>query len=199
MRFCDEFEQGFGWIADEFLGRASHALVAGGGVWLIDPVQWDEAERRVATAGEPRAVIQLLDRHARDCATIAARLGVPHHVIPFWGVGSYGTIPVADRRWWREAALWWPRERVLVVADVLGTTGYFTAGNEPLGVHPLRRLSPPRALAQFDPQHVLCGHGEGIHGEAATPALREALRTARRRLPRAWLGAVRRGSSRGRR
>ena len=168
-------------------------------MWLVDPVQWDEAERRVGAAGEPRAVIQLLDRHARDCAAIAARLGVPHHVVPFWGVGSFGTFPVVDRRWWREAALWWPREDVLVVADALGTTGYHAAGKESLGVHPLLRLRPPRSLAQLTPRHVLCGHGEGVHGDEATPALHEALRTARRRLPRAWLGALRPGSSRGRR
>ena len=69
-------------------------------------------------------------------------------MVPFAGVGCFETIPVVDRRWWREAALWWPRERVLVVADVLGTVGYFTAGDEPLGVHPFRRLTPPRALAR---------------------------------------------------
>ena len=198
IRFCDEFEHGFGWISDEFLARTSHALVTDdGGVWLVDPLEWDKAERRVTEVGEPRAVIQLLDRHPRDCAAIAARFGIPHHVVPFFGVGSFGTIPVVDRRWWREAALWWPREQVLVTADVLGTTGYFTAGKEPLGVHPLRRLTPPRALAQLDPLHILCGHGEGVHGDVATPALHEALRTARRRLPRAWLGSFRRGSSRG--
>ena len=196
-RFCDEFEHGFGWITDEFLGRASHALVAAGGVWLVDPVAWDEAEARVQTAGQPRGVIQLLDRHARDCAEVAGRLGVPHHVVPFARVGPFETIAIVDNRWWREAALWWPEQRVLVAADVLGTIGYFTAGNEALGVHPFRRLTPPRALAGLDPLHVLCGHGEGVHGESAATALREALRTSRRRLPRAWLGFLRSGASRG--
>jgi sugar phosphate isomerase/epimerase len=150
-------------------------------------------------AGEPRGVIQLLDRHARDCAELAQRLGVPHHVVPFARVGPFETIPLVNRRWWREAALWWPEARVLCVADVLGTVGYFAAGDEALGVHPLRRLTPPRALAALDPEHVLCGHGEGIHGEAAAPALDQALRTSRRRLPRAWLGSLssRRGASRG--
>jgi hypothetical protein len=198
VEFCDEFEHGFGWISDDFLGRTSHALVAGGGVWLVDPLAWDEAERRIASAGEPRGVIQLLDRHARDCAELAGRLGVPHHVVPFGGVGPFETIPLVNRRWWREAALWWPEGRVLCVADALGTVGYFTAGDEALGVHPLRRLTPPRALAVLGPRHVLCGHGEGIHGEAAAPALDRALRTSRRRLPRAWLGSLsrRRGASR---
>ena len=192
---------GFGWISDEFLARTSHALVASGGVWLLDPVSWDEAESRIATAGEPRGVVQLLDRHGRDCADIARRLGVPHHVVPFARVGPFELLPLVDRRWWREAALWWPEARVLAVGDALGTIGYFTAGEEPLGVHPLRRLTPPRALAALESHHVLCGHGEGIHGEGAPRALREALATARRRLPRAWLGSLnpRSGSSRGRR
>jgi hypothetical protein len=36
------------------------------------------------------------------------------------------------------------------------------------------------------PRHVLCGHGEGIHGEEAAFHLEEALATSRRRIPR-WL------------
>jgi hypothetical protein len=192
LRFCDEFEHGFGWISDEFLARTSHALVAAGGVWLVDAVFWDEAERRIGGAGEPGGVIQLLDRHARDCAAVAQRLGVPHHVVPVGEVGPFEAIPVLERRWWRESALWWQDARVLVVADALGTIGYFTAGDERLGVHPLLRPKPPRSLARLEPLHVLCGHGEGVHGETAAQALREALRTARRRLPRAWLGSLRR-------
>ena len=47
IRFCDEFDGGIGWIADELLGRTSHALVVDGGVWLVDPVAAPEAEERV--------------------------------------------------------------------------------------------------------------------------------------------------------
>jgi hypothetical protein len=199
VRVCDEFEHGFGWISDEFLGRTSHALVTGGGAWLVDPLAWDELPRRITAAGEPRGVIQLLDRHERDYAELARVLGVPHHTVPFARVGPFETIPLVNRRWWREAALWWPEARVLCVADVLGTVGYFTAGDERLGVHPLRRLTPPRRLAGLEPRRILCGHGEGVHGDAAAPALRQALRTSRRRLPRAWLGSLspRRAASRG--
>jgi hypothetical protein len=51
------------------------------------------------------------------------------------------------------------------------------------------RFSPPReALSRFEPEHLLVGHGEGIHGPEATEALRQALSTARtgllRLLPR---------------
>jgi hypothetical protein len=79
---------------------------------------------------------------------------------------------------------------VLVCGDALGTQPYFRTEEERLGVHPLLRLIPPRRLARLAPQHVLVGHGEGVH-EDATAALREALTTSRRRLPAALEGAIR--------
>jgi hypothetical protein len=54
-------------------------------------------------------------------------------------------------------------------------------------VHPILRARPPRALGRFEPEHVLVGHGEGVHADA-TDALREALSGARRRTP-SWLAA----------
>ena len=45
---------------------APRALVAEGGVWVIDPVAWSDAEERARALGEPRGVLQLLDRHDRD-------------------------------------------------------------------------------------------------------------------------------------
>jgi hypothetical protein len=50
------------------------------------------------------------------------------------------------------------------------------------GVSPLLRLTPPRQLLAVEPDHVLVGHGEGIHEDAAA-ALREAITLARRRTP----------------
>ncbi len=198
IRWVDEFEGGLGWIADELLGRTSHALAADGGVWLIDPVDGPGVEERVRALGEPRGVIQLLDRHNRDAELLAQTLGVPRHEVPFGGVegAPFELIRIVDTRWWREAALWWPEGRVLAVADALGTIGYLRAPGERLGVHPFLRLFPPRALAALEPERVLCGHGPGVHGPEATRALREALRTSRRRLPLALLGAVRRAAGR---
>jgi hypothetical protein len=184
-RFCDETAFGFGWIRDELLSRCSHALVADGRVWLVDPVDSDGVEERVRGAGEPAGVIQLLDRHARDCAAFAERLGVPHHVVPRAPVpgAPFEWRVVSDWRRWREVALWWPEPRVLVCGDALGTVGYFVARRERLGVHPLLRPMPPRAAFEgLNPSHVLCGHGEGVDEDAAA-ALREALGTARRRVP----------------
>jgi hypothetical protein len=193
FRFCDEFEHGFGWIAEESLVRASHALVAGGGVWLTDTVDWPEAIDRACALGEPRAVLSLLGRHARDCETVARRLGVPHVSVPAAGTDPpFEAIPLVRWPGWRESALWWPEERVLVCADALGSARYFRAPGEPVGVHPFLRLTPPRRLGRTRPLHILCGHGEGVHGEQAPAVLDEALRTARRRLPATLLAAVRR-------
>ena len=83
-------------------------------------------------------------------------------------------------RGWREIALWWPAEQTLVVAEAVGTNRFFTGGREPAGVHLLLRLAPPRdALGRFEPEHLLFGHGEGLHGVEASTALGTALVGAR--------------------
>jgi hypothetical protein len=205
MRFYDEFDHGFGWTPaePELEERTSHAILAGGRVWVTDALDGEEVEERIRALGPPAGVVQLLDRHARDCAAVAERLGVPLHVTPFDGVDGapFQVIPVVRRKRWQEVALWFPAERILAVADALGTADYFRAGDEPVGVHPLFRLAPPRkAFAGLESLHVLCGHGQGGHGEGVPVAVREALATARTRLPRAWLSgfaaALRRRGSR---
>jgi hypothetical protein len=193
VRFCDEEAFGFGWLDDaDPLRRTSHALVVDGAVWLVDPISWDDAEARALDLGHPRGVVQLLDRHGRDCAAAAERLGVPHHVVPRAPIegAPFDFLPVAGSRFWRESALWWPIPRVLVVADALGTVGYFRAPGERVGVHPLLRLRPPPALRRVFPEHVLTGHGAGVHDDAAH-AFHLALRTSRRRLPAALWSALR--------
>src|SRR4051812_28511366 len=172
------------WIADEFMERCSHALVADGRTWLVDPVD----NPRVNELDDVAGVIQLLDRHNRDCARLAERFGVPHHVVPHERIGPFEFLPVKQSRRWREVALWWPERDTLVCADALGTAEYYRGGDERLAVHPLLRLRPPR----FDvcPEEILCGHGAGISVDADA-ALREALRTSRRRAPRQLVSAVR--------
>ena len=192
MGFCDELEFAFGWFdPDDKLRRTSHALVVDGGVWLIDPVASADAERRATELGEPRGVIQLLVRHTRDGETIARKLGVPFHRVPSSIDGApFEVLPVARFRAWREVALWWPERRTLVVGDALGTLPYFRARTEPIGVHPIMRLRPPRSFRRVFPEHILCGHGRGVH-ENAAHALHEALRTARWRLPAAIANGIR--------
>jgi hypothetical protein len=193
LSFCDEFDGGFGWRVDERMQRASHAIAGHDGVWIFDPVAWEPALERIRELGTSAGVIQLLDRHKRDCAEVAARLGVPHYVVPTHGIPASGleAVTVVDARFWTEIAVWIPRRQALVCGDALGTAPYYRAGDEPLAVHPLLRVKPPRVLGRYEPLHVLCGHGEGVHGPETAEALREALTTARRRLPRAWIGALR--------
>lgn len=191
---CDETSFGLGWIAAEpaVLERASHALHSGGRVWLVDPVDGDGVEERIRALGEPAGVVQLVDRHARDCATLAGRLGVPHHRLPFAGVpgAPFEVRHVLNVPGWREAALWWPAERVLVCTEALGTSSYFRAPGEALAVHPFLRPYQPSALRamarRLAPRHVLVGHGEGLHGDGAAAALQAAVLCGRRNAPR-WL------------
>lgn len=185
FRFCDDLgPDGFGWMVEEAATRTSHALAADGKVWLVDALDWPDAVDRALELGEPAGVIQLLDRHNRDCASLAARLGVPHVVAPGQVPGTpFAFVDVVQRKHWRESALWWAGTRTLVVAEVLGTNRFFTGGTAPIGVHVVMRLTPPKALAGFEPERVLVGHGEGIVGPDATDGLREALRTSRRGLP----------------
>jgi hypothetical protein len=189
----DEWEGGFGWSQDEFMRRTSHALVVESRVWLTDPVDTPELEERVRALGEPAGVLQLLDRHERGCAMWAQRLGVPH--LRAWESlegAPFEALPVRNHRWWHEVALWEPAGGTLVCADALGTVSYFCAPGERIGVHPLLRPFPPRALGQVAPARILCGHGAGVHEDAAR-LLQAALQTARRRLPAAWFRLLRSG------
>ena len=119
---------------------------------------------------------------------------MPLHVTPFEPVDGapFVAFPILRQRFWREVALWFAAERILVVAEALGSLGYFRAPGEPFGVNPVLRLFPPRrSLAGLEPEHVLFGHGTGFHGPEAPEALHTALATARRRAPSALLSAVR--------
>jgi hypothetical protein len=193
-RICDETAFGFGWIAEEpaLLERASHALRADGRVWLVDPVDGPEVDARVRALGEPAGVLQLIDRHDRDCVLFAERYGVPLHRVPAEAPeGSpFELIRVLDVPGWHEAALWWRDERVLVCTEAVGSTAYFLGPDERIGVHPFLRLRPPNALRRIardlTPRHVLVGHGEGIHGEDVALAMATAIRRARRGAPR-WI------------
>ncbi len=181
----DEFEFGFSWVLDDRMRRTSHALVDRERVWLIDPVDVPEAIDRATALGTPTAVLQLLDRHNRDCAALAARFDVPHlHVPDVVPDSPFEAIPAVRIPRWRETALWWPERRALVVAEVVGTIEAFTVGTGPVGVHPMLRAWPPSSLRGMRPEHLLVGHGPGVHGAAATTGLERAFARSRRDLPR---------------
>ncbi|MGZ4383625.1 MAG: hypothetical protein ACXVY3_03425 [Gaiellaceae bacterium] len=179
-RFVDELGFGFGWIhpRPRFMQRASHALLSEGRVWIFDPTDVQGLDGRLLALGEPAGVIQLLDRHNRDCGRVARRLGVPLHRL------EAGEAPFEPLRLSKhELALWWPAQRLLLVAEAVGTAAAYRTPGERLGVHPFLRLSPPRILLEREPEHLLLGHGAGLHGAQAASELRRSLRQARLRLP----------------
>jgi hypothetical protein len=177
---------GLTWYEDDAMARAAHAVRDREHVWLIDPFDDPAALAAASELGSPAGVIQLLDRHKRDGAAIAERLGAPLLRLPAEVAGSpFTVIPVVSQRWWRELALWWPAERTLIVAEAVGTSPVFALGRA-LGVHPMLRLTPPGALSANRPARVLVSHGPPLEsgGEAA---LSQALAHARGDIPKLLL------------
>ncbi len=198
----DRHDGGVGWLAypEEDMQRASHALVEDGDVWLVDPVDVPELDDLLADLGEVEGIVVLLDRHLRDVDDIAARHDVSVHLpLPLHGIAdefeapverfrhdlgetSYTAHEVVDRSRWREAALYSEERGVLLVSEALGTAPYFTVHGERVGVHPMMRIRPPKALGRLTVDHLLFGHGEGVHTDAQA-ALTDALDGARKRMP----------------
>jgi hypothetical protein len=211
----DRWAGGFGWLPhpEEAMQRASHALAverpddpdAPDDVWVVDPLRAPGIEDAIRDLGNVVGVVVLLDRHGRDAATFARRFDVPLY-LPAWididvprdvevvrfedhlPGSEYELIETVDLPGWHEAALY--DDETLVVADVLGTADYFVTGAERLGVHPMLRLVPPRALRGLSPTRVVTGHGRGVRTDA-TRALRDALEGARRRMPRLYFETLR--------
>lgn len=201
-REIDRFDGGVGWIAypEETMQRASHALAVDGDVWVIDPVDAEGIDDLLAEYGEVRGVVVLLDRHTRDAARIARR-----HDVSVWlpvfmdGVASKIDAPIErfkyeladtgylaheiiDNRLWQEYLLYNEETGVLVVPEAVGTADYFRADDEPLGVHPALRLTPPRKLARLDAKRLLVGHGSGID-ENAGEMLKRTIQKSRKNTP----------------
>jgi hypothetical protein len=188
MTQIHEHALGLSWVMDDAMQRASHALLDGDRVWLIDPVDDAPALERAAALGAPAGVVQLLDRHNRDCAAIAARLGVPHHAVPrALPEAPFTCQGVMRNRLWREVALWWPARRALIVAEALGTAPAFAVGDGPVGVHPMLRLLSPKGLKGFGPEHLLVGHGPPVSGPELERQVDRAIDHAGRDVPKLLL------------
>jgi hypothetical protein len=175
---------GITWIEQDSMARTAHAIVNDGRVWLIDPFEDELALQSVSSLGSPAGVLQLLDRHTRDCQAIADRLGVALLRLPVRVPDTpFEVAPIIFRSRWREIALWWPQTRALIIAEAIGTAPAFALGRR-AGVHPLLRLAPPRAvLSGYDPSMLFVGHGAAIESDAG-PALHDALARSRSDIPR---------------
>ena len=183
--------------------RTSHALIIGSALWLIDPVDVGGLDATLATDGAVAGVILTVARHRRDAAAIAAR-----HGASVWADAALGTresntrafrerlpgtpllsLPLPGRglrRWWREAAVFWPEERIVVVGESVGNPPYYLLDGETIGLHPVRRGQPPEELAGLDVDRLLCGHGDGV-GRDAAPALRELIHNGPGRRSPLWM------------
>jgi glyoxylase-like metal-dependent hydrolase (beta-lactamase superfamily II) len=184
----------FAWIADagDPMTRSSCAVVVDGGCLVVDPVDVPGLDEALSAIGPVLGVVTLLDRHQRDAAILATRLGA-ERLLPL-GLGGSGLHiagveerTVSDRRIWHESLLWLPDRRLLVCAETLATADAFLLrADDRLGMHPLARIRPPRrAFAGIDPLVIAVGHGPPLR-DGASEALRQTLRTARRSLPRHW-------------
>lgn len=189
----DESALGISWVLDEPMQRASHAILADGKVWFIDPIEVDDIVDRGAALGEPAGVLQLLDRHDRDCAAVAERLGIEDLRVPDEVPGSpFEAIKALRVPGWKETALWWPERRLLVVAEIVGTHPITTAGTGDVGVHPMLRLLPPKSIRGFGAEHLLTGHGPPLHADAEA-AIEHAYSRSIRDIPRAAVNLIRSG------
>ena len=185
VKTYDEYDFGLTWVLDEPMQRASHALVVDGRVWLVDPVAVDDAMERVIALGEPAGVLQLLDRHNRDCAMLAARFQVPHLKLPERVPATpLAVISVVRLPRWKESALWWAERKVLIVSEVVGANPMYTGGRPDAGIHPFVRALPPGSLRGYEPEHLLMGHGAPAHGPNAAEGLENAYARSRRDIPR---------------
>ena len=170
--------------------RASHALVADGKVWFVDPVEVDDIVDRGAALGEPAGVLQLLDRHNRDCEARRRAARGPAPKVPDEVAGSpFEAIAAVRVPGWKETALWWPEHR--------GPGRRRGRRHE----QPLQRRRaaasactrccgalPPGKLRGYEPEHLLAGHGAAGPRPRGEPRASSApTHRSRRDLPRALL------------
>src|SRR5438445_3497093 len=103
----------FAWLADagDPMSRSSCALAVSGGCLAVDPVDVPGLDEALSAIGPVLGVVTLLDRHQRDAAAVAARLGA-ERVMPV-ALGGAGlhiegveARMVIDRRSWHESLLW---------------------------------------------------------------------------------------------
>ena len=190
-----EWSGGFSWSAypDERGQRASHALQTGAGVWLVDPVDADGLDDRLAELGDVVGVVVLQDRHTRDASDIARRHDVSVSV-PDWmdlvhekletpaeSLGAelpgtdYTVHRLIETDEWEEAILVDETTDTMVVPETLGTMALFGGDDGTLGLHP-ELEEPPERLSDWEPDRILVGHGESIFSEANAQlqAVREA-------------------------
>lgn len=222
LEVVDRWDDGVGWLAHphETGRRASHAVRADDGAWVIDPLDAPGVDDLLAELGTVAGVAVLGSHHARDAGPIADRHDVAVHV-PTWmdrvaervdaPVERYGTSfgesgfevqRVEPLGLWQEGVAYRESDGTLYVPDLLGAGPGYTVGDERVGVVLSNRLTPPRDVFEgLTPERILLGHGRGVltggdrmdaDGDRmdADEVLEDALSGARRRFPRAVVGEL---------
>lgn len=224
---CHDWPGGFTWIAhpDETMHRASHALVVGasgalatdtaaestgsrpsdtdasGSVWVVEPIDFDGLDDRLAAHGPVAGVVVLAALHGRDADAVATRHEVPVYLPETLGglaprfdapVETFtGTLPGTDLRAipvldgvpWSEVVLHDPETGTLVATEILVTSDRARGRGERLSVGPYARLQPPsEVLADRHVERVLVGHGPPLLEDAGV-ALDAALANSLRGIP----------------
>lgn len=179
----DRWDGGMSWVAhpDEGMHRTSHALRSDGDLWLVDPVDGDDLDDRLADLGTVAGVTVLTNSHGRHADRVADRHGVAIHCPACFtdrsigrfdapverfdatlGDTDYGLVWETGARGWQEAMLYSPDRRTLVVSDAL-VTGVFTRREGTLELFPMFKFSPPReALEGLAIDRILLGHGPPV-------------------------------------
>ena len=57
-------------------------------------------------------------------------------------------------------------------------------------MHPMLRALPPGSVRDYEPEHLLTGHGAPVHGPEAATGLERAYARSRRDIPKAVVGLV---------
>ena len=150
--------------SDERYARTSHALAVDGRVGPVDPRRRAGSGRaRLARRGARRRACQLLDRHNRDCAGDRRR-GSGVSTMRARGrcrrrrSSSCGSFALPG---WHEVALWWPERRVLVVRRRPRDGGFYTGAAGPPASTVAAADPRGGGCADYDPEHLLVGHGRG--------------------------------------
>lgn len=201
-------ERGLTWMAhpEAQMQRASHAIVVGDAVWLVDPLDGGNLDAELGDLGSIAGVVVLGSEHHRHADRLADRLDVAIY-LPEWfeedakqydaeviqfsdelaGTG-FEAIKLKEG-FWQEAGLYHPNRRTLAVSDTF-MTGLFTAQSGRVELFPPARFDPPAdALGDLAVDRLLVGHGEPVSEDVETQ-IERALSMEYRSTPAAFITSL---------
>lgn len=204
----ERWENGLTWMAhpDAQMQRESHALVADGDVWLVDPLDGGDLDEQLYGVGRVAGVVVLGSEHHRHADRLAARHDVSIH-LPEWfepdakafdadvieftdALADTGVEAIKlEEGFWQEAGLHHPDRRTLAVSDTF-MTALFSSQAGRVELFPPTRFDPPTdALADLAVDRLLVGHGQPVF-EDARARMDRALAMEYRSTPTAIIGSL---------